>query len=135
MERRRLALDELLVVCDDVQLPFGTIRVRRRGGDGGHRGLESIIYHLGSEEFARLRIGIGGGENPEQWVEQVLSPFTADAEAKVNDIIDVAGQAVECWVMDGVEAAMNRFNAKPIIDVESESKNNGKASAEPDAST
>ena len=135
IDRRGLSLDNLLVVCDDVQLPFGTIRVRRRGGDGGHRGLESIIYHLGSEEFARLRIGIGGGENPEQWVEQVLSPFTKDVEAKVNNVVDVAAQAVECWIKDGVEMAMNRFNAKFIFDVESEIKKNGMASAEPDAST
>jgi PTH1 family peptidyl-tRNA hydrolase len=111
-----LPLEDLLVVCDDVQLPFGKIRLRRGGGDGGHKGLESIIYHTSSEEFPRLRIGIGGGENPEQWIEQVLSPFGGELEPKISDVIDTASDAVECWIRDGIETAMNRFNATSLFD-------------------
>jgi len=110
IDRSKTPLEDLLVVCDDLQLPFGKIRLRRQGSDGGHKGLESIIYHLQSEDFARLRIGIGGGENPEQWVEQVLSPFSEAQETEVAGIIKTAVQAVECWIQDGIEAAMNRFN-------------------------
>jgi len=110
MERSKTPLENLLVVCDDLQLPLGKIRLRRRGGDGGHKGLESIIYHLGSEDFARLRIGIGGGGDPEEWVEQVLSPFTQAQETEVARMMETASQAVLCWIQDGIETAMNRFN-------------------------
>ena len=111
VERSNASLENLLVVCDDLQLPFGKIRLRRRGGEGGHKGLESIIYHLGTEDFARLRIGIGGGDDPEQWVEQVLSPFAEDQEPDVAKIVRTASRVVECWIRDGIEVAMNRFNA------------------------
>jgi PTH1 family peptidyl-tRNA hydrolase len=115
VERSKIPLENLLVVCDDLQLPFGKVRLRRQGGAGGHKGLESIIYHLGSEDFARLRIGVGGGDIPEQWVEQVLSPFSDDQEPEVARIVKTASQAVECWIRDGIEAAMNRFNASDIV--------------------
>jgi PTH1 family peptidyl-tRNA hydrolase len=115
IERSMASPENLLVVCDDLQLPFGKIRLRPQGGAGGHKGLESIIYYLGSEDFARLRIGIGGGDTPEQWVEQVLSPFTKDQESEVARIVKTASQAVESWIRDGIETAMNRFNASDIV--------------------
>ena len=124
----------LLVVCDVVLLPFGKFRLRRGGGDGGHRGLESIIYHLSSEDFPRLRIGIGGGETPEQWVEQVLLPFTSDQEPEVSKVISLASEAVECWIREGVDVAMNRYNSVDVIDTPSESDQDKSVSPKDDSS-
>jgi PTH1 family peptidyl-tRNA hydrolase len=119
VEQSQVPLENLLLICDEIQLPFGKIRLRPHGSDGGHRGLESIIYHLASEEFARLRIGIGGGDKPEEWVEHVLSPISPQLEFQVKKIIETSTQAVECWIREGIFAAMNQFNALEIIDVES----------------
>ena len=115
LKRFPLPLDYLLVVCDDLQLPLGRIRLRRHGSDGGHKGLESIIFQLSSEEFARLRIGIGGGESPERWVEQVLSPIATENKPQLETIIRTAAEVVECWIREGINAAMNRYNAGNIL--------------------
>jgi PTH1 family peptidyl-tRNA hydrolase len=115
LERFQLSTEQLLVVCDDLQLPLGRIRLRPRGGDGGHKGLESVIYHLSSEEFARLRVGIGGGESPEHWVEHVLSPVPKDLEPQIETIIRTATEVVECWIREGIDSAMNRYNAGNIL--------------------
>jgi PTH1 family peptidyl-tRNA hydrolase len=115
LDKLKLPVDRLLVVCDDLHLPLGKIRLRQKGGDGGHRGLESIIYHLETEEFARLRLGIGGGDDPEKWVERVLTPFPGDFAPKIKEMIDTAVLAVEHWINHGIESAMNRFNAASVI--------------------
>lgn len=102
-------LEKLLVVCDDFQIPHGKLRIRRQGSSGGHNGLESIIGLLGGEQFSRLRIGLGGpaGADPKKFV---LGNFTR-AEEKLNkEILDRAVQAVQCWLKDGIEKAMTRFN-------------------------
>ena len=98
----------LLVITDDMDLPLGKLRLRASGGSGGHNGLSSIIDEVESEAFPRLRIGIGrpvGGA-----VEHVLGPFTRGEETQMASILDQAAEAVEAWLEDGVEAAMNRFN-------------------------
>ena len=115
LERFPLPLDYLLVVCDDLQLPLGRIRLRCRGGDGGHKGLESIIFHLSSEEFARLRIGIGGGESPERWAEHVLSPISAENKSQLETSIHTTTEVVECWIRQGIDSAMNSYNAGNIL--------------------
>ena len=115
LDKLHVPVDRLLVVCDDLQLPLGKIRLRRKGGDGGHHGLESIIYQLETEEFARLRLGIGGGDDPEKWVERVLTPFPGDFAPKITEMIDTAVLAVEHWINEGIESAMNRFNAASVI--------------------
>ncbi len=99
----------ILVVCDDVNLPLGRIRIRRSGSDGGHKGLASIIYHLGEEGFPRLRIGIGGGER-DNLVDFVLGDFTPEEEEVIGKVIERAAEACLVVVQEGLEEAMNRYN-------------------------
>jgi PTH1 family peptidyl-tRNA hydrolase len=102
--------DELVVVLDDVALDLGTLRVRERGSHGGHNGLRSLIEVLGSDEFARVRVGIRRGEPQEDLAEYVLSEFPKDDVLVVQEMVGLAGDAVECLVRDGASEAMNRFN-------------------------
>jgi peptidyl-tRNA hydrolase, PTH1 family len=109
--RNELDADGLLVISDDVYLPVGALRIRSRGSSGGHRGLESLEAALGSQEFARLRIGVGRASGAELR-EHVLECFEEDEEAIVTGIVAQAAEAAECWVLEGVTAAMNRFNRR-----------------------
>ncbi|TVM04089.1 MAG: aminoacyl-tRNA hydrolase [Candidatus Brocadia sp. WS118] len=105
----KCTLQELMVVCDDLDLPLGKIRVRRNGGCGGHRGLESIANLLGTTDFPRLRIGIGrplAGE-PGKYV---LSPFSGDEESGAQESVEKACQVLKTWIFEGIEACMNKFN-------------------------
>jgi peptidyl-tRNA hydrolase, PTH1 family len=102
---------ELLVVSDDVYLPVGVLRMRPRGSSGGHRGLESIETSLATREFARLRLGVGHADAPELR-EHVLEQFEADEEAVMAETVARAADAAECWALEGVMAAMNRFNRR-----------------------
>jgi PTH1 family peptidyl-tRNA hydrolase len=105
-----LPTSELLVICDDVHLPVGKLRLRRRGSEGGHHGLASITSRLGSQDFARLRVGIGetpAGLPREQYV---LSRFRRDELPLIEEAINRAALAVELWAYYGLEEAMNRFN-------------------------
>lgn len=104
------APSEMLVVCDDVNLPLGRIRLRRRGGDGGHKGLRSIIDVLGTEEFSRLRMGIGKPDTPESLEEYVLAPVPDDHVQEVRKMVQRAADAVMCWSKQGLDAAMVLFN-------------------------
>jgi len=104
-------LDELLVIADDVYLPLGMIRLRARGSDGGHRGLESIEGALGTREYARLRIGVGEAK-AEVLREHVLEVPSVDEDALMEESIRIAADAVECWIGEGLLAAMNRFNRR-----------------------
>ena len=106
----RAPLDRLLVIYDDVDLPFGALRVRLGGSSGGHHGVESIITALGSGQFARLRIGIGRPSDGRDVTEHVLSRFSEEEEAVLGDILDTAADAVLTWTREGIVAAMNRFN-------------------------
>ena len=107
--------DELLVVCDDFQLPIGKLRLRLRGSDGGHNGLYSIIYHLQSDEFPRLRCGIASPTMPTDknlLADFVLAPFTADELPVVHEMTTQAKDACLLALTDGVTKAMNVFNKK-----------------------
>ena len=107
----RLAPVRLLVAVDDADLPLGEIRMRARGSSGGHHGLESIEQHLGTREFARLRIGIGRtADGRREITDHVLAPFTAAESAVVEQVLTAAAAQAECWLDDGIEMAMNRFN-------------------------
>ncbi|GMV37403.1 MAG: peptidyl-tRNA hydrolase [Fimbriimonadales bacterium] len=106
-----LGPDRLLVLADDLALPLGRIRIRLRGSGGGQRGLEHIIQTLGTEEFARLRIGIDPA-NPGQAVEHVLSPFHREEQPVVKEVLERVVAAVRMWLRDGPEKAMNEFNRK-----------------------
>lgn len=113
---RKLNLKDLLVVCDDVNLPLGRIRIRPQGSDGGHKGLQSIVYSLGSEMFSRLRIGVGAGEKApslqgeEDLAEYVLRPFTKKKLKAVRCSIERATEACRVWAIEGIATAMNIFN-------------------------
>ncbi|MFQ5906599.1 MAG: aminoacyl-tRNA hydrolase, partial [bacterium] len=106
-----VSLENLLVVCDDCELPFGKIRLRRKGQHGGHRGLESIIYHLKTEEFPRLRLGI---EKPPDvdLAEYVLGEFEPAEKEKLPVVLEEAGRAAMLFLEYGVEKAMSLVNRK-----------------------
>lgn len=100
---------DVLVVCDDLNLPVGKIRIRPGGSDGGQKGLRDVSAHLGTDKYPRLRIGIGGA--PEgQAVDYVLGRFRGPERAQIADALILASQAVAVWVAQDVHAAMNRFN-------------------------
>ncbi|MCK4271168.1 aminoacyl-tRNA hydrolase [bacterium] len=111
IEGYQVDLDRLLVICDDTNLPLGKIRLRRSGSDGGHRGLESIIYHLASENFPRLRMGIGPLPENQDMVTFVLANFEPEEEILVTRMVQLAAEAASCFLQDGIEDAMNRYNA------------------------
>lgn len=100
----------LLIVCDEVQLPLGSVRIRPDGSPGGHHGLQSCLEALGSEAVPRLRLGVGTKDMPKELSEFVLSPFRSAERPVVQDMIAQAVAACEAWVKDGVEAAMSRYN-------------------------
>jgi PTH1 family peptidyl-tRNA hydrolase len=108
--------EDLLVVCDDFQLPLGQLRLRLRGSDGGHNGLYSIIYHLQTEDFPRLRCGIASSRMPadkNQMADFVLARFGAEELPIVNEMIPQAKDACLCALTDGLTNAMNVYNKKP----------------------
>lgn len=106
----KMTADDLTVVHDDMDIPAGTVRIRKKGSSGGHNGIKSIIAHVGGENFARVRIGVG--RPPAGWtvINHVLAPFLAEDAPKIREAISYLLPAVECIVTDGVELAMNRYN-------------------------
>ncbi|MCL6610443.1 MAG: aminoacyl-tRNA hydrolase [Peptococcaceae bacterium] len=107
----KIPLAGLVVITDDIDLPPGKIRIRSRGGHGGHRGMESIIEKLGSGDFARVRIGIGRPPNPGYDVaDWVLGRLTREEETLAGQALERAADAVITLISEGPEAAMNRFN-------------------------
>jgi PTH1 family peptidyl-tRNA hydrolase len=104
---------DLLVIVDEVQLETGRLRVRPSGSAGGHNGLKSVIGSLGSDAFARLRIGVGRGDSRRDLADHVLARFDADERETIADAIGRAADAAEIFVSDGPAEAMNRFNRKP----------------------
>lgn len=104
--------DNLLVISDDVNLSLGVFRMRIRGGDGGHNGLASIIESIGTTQFPRLRVGTKGSEDslPEDLSPYVLGKFAGSERLKLREIIEKASDAVECFLEQGIDIAMSRFN-------------------------
>ena len=110
----QLPLPQLIVAVDDADLPFGEIRLRPGGSSGGHHGLESIEQHLGSREFARLRIGIGRKDGARQITNYVLGKFEPAEQELLEKILERAANQVECWLAAGLQKAMSQFNG--VID-------------------
>ena len=106
----RVDLPDLLVVCDDVNLPLGRLRARPGGSDGGHNGLRSVAQALGTIEYPRLRLGVGRGDGRGDLAGHVLARFDAAERDEVTEMIARSADAVETWVRHGVEQTMNRFN-------------------------
>ena len=106
----KLNSGDLIVVHDDMDIPVGTVRIRKQGSSGGHNGIKSILSHVGSEEFARVRIGIG--RPPAGWtvINHVLAPFAPEDLPKIREAIAYLLPAVTCIVTDGTDFAMNRYN-------------------------
>lgn len=103
---------DLLVVLDDVNLELGRLRTRARGSAGGHNGLRSIIGSLGSEDFARLRIGVGRGDDRRDLADHVLARFDADERASIVEAVSRSADAAELFVAEGIGPVMNRYNKK-----------------------
>jgi PTH1 family peptidyl-tRNA hydrolase len=105
----KLEPQDILSVCDDLSLPLGKIRLRPGGSDGGQKGLRDITAHMGTDQFPRLRIGIGDHGDIDA-ADFVLSRFRNPERALIDDTLILATQAVAVWVTQGIDAAMNRFN-------------------------
>jgi len=106
---KRIALSDILVICDDADLKLGNIRIKPKGSDGGHRGLRSIIENLGTESFPRLRIGIGKEGDLKY---HVLAPFGKNEIEKVVKVEEKATDAVLCWLTKGITETMNIYNTR-----------------------
>jgi peptidyl-tRNA hydrolase, PTH1 family len=104
---------EVLIVHDELDLPFGRLKLKLAGGTGGHRGLESIREHLGHADFARLRVGIGRPPIGVEAAAFVLSPFSSDEAERLPELLEGAAAACEAWLNLGIGPAMNRVNARP----------------------
>jgi len=112
LSRKKTELCDLLVVCDDVNLSLGIMRVRAGGSAGGHNGLASIIEYLGSDGFARLRVGIGKDTENANLSGYVLSVFKKAEEAILDEVVETSVDCCETWINEGVEGAANQFNLK-----------------------
>jgi PTH1 family peptidyl-tRNA hydrolase len=116
VRKHDIALGELLIIYDDLDLPLGKIRLRQSGGSGGHKGMNSIIAALGSEDFPRIRVGIGRPEvegqsiSEDDIVNYVLSDFPPREEAIIKPVIATVAEAIEYFLAQGIEAAMSQFN-------------------------
>ena len=127
----KVEIGDLLVVTDDVNLPLGRLRARARGSAGGHNGFKSIRQHLGTDAFARLRVGVGRGDARRDLADHVLATFAADERQVIEDAIAAAADAVVMFVAEGIEPVMNRFNAPPAAEEErSESQERSQKSSQ-----
>lgn len=109
----KLPLEDLLVVCDDLNLDVGRLRLRASGSAGGQKGLQNIIQVLGTEDFARLRIGIGRPPGKMDAADYVLSRFLSEERETIDEALLAAADGVEFWVKDGCDRAMNKVNTTP----------------------
>jgi len=116
VHKQHVPLSGLLIIYDDLDLPTGKIRLRKSGSSGGHKGINSIISALGSEDFPRIRVGIGRPQLEEQSVNEdaivnyVLSDFSPREEAIIKPVIATISEAIDCFLTQGIEAAMGKFN-------------------------
>ncbi len=109
----KLEPDHLLVVADDINLDIGVIRIRRSGSHGGQKGLRSIAQSIGTDEYARLRLGVGRLDSGRDATSYVLSPFRASERDRAEEAVWRAADAVQCALSEGLDAAMSRFNGPP----------------------
>ena len=117
VSKRNILLSDLLIICDDLDLPLGKIRLRQGGGSGGHKGMASIIAALGSDSFPRIRVGIGRphvegipSTDEDAIVNYVLSDFTPRENEIIKPTISRVAEAIDCFLTQGIEVAMGKFN-------------------------
>lgn len=108
----KLSPKEIIVIYDDISLPIGQLRIRGKGSAGGHNGIKSIIQCLGSEDFLRIKVGVGS--KPEKWdlADFVLSRFSDEENKIIRDALGEAADACECIISQGIQSAMNKYNGK-----------------------
>ncbi len=110
LRQKPLVLTDILVVTDDIALPLGKLRLRAEGSAGGHNGLKSLIAHLHGQNFPRLRVGVGAPRDPTVQIDFVLGQFSKREQAEADEAVDRAVVALETWLGEGIERAMNEFN-------------------------
>ena len=110
----KLGPEDVLVVHDDMDIPAGTIRIRKKGSAGGHNGIKSLIAHIGSEKFIRVRIGIGRPLPGRTVINHVSEPFAAEDVPRIAEAIEYLQPAVDCIINEDVDMAMNRYNPKKV---------------------
>ena len=116
----KVELADVLIVADDVNLPLGRLRARPGGSAGGHNGFKSICQHLGTDAWARLRVGVGRGDERRDLADHVLARFEPGERPIIEDAIAQAADAVAMFVAEGIAPVMNRYNAPPAADESSE---------------
>ena len=114
MDYYKLDLEELIIICDDINLPVGQIRVRPKGSAGGHNGLKNIIQHLGTEEFTRVRIGVGAKPDGSDLIKHVLGRFSREDDGMIRDVFALAEKALLAIMTESVSEAMNQVNGVKI---------------------
>ena len=112
LKKYRIDLDNLLIICDDIDLEFGRLKIKPSGSSGGHRGLKSIIDKIGSQEFSRLRMGIGRPLKSIKAAEYVLSAFNRREKTQLREILEMASSCCRLWVRKNITETMNIFNAR-----------------------
>ena len=112
LNKHKIPLERLMVVTDDIALPFGTLRMRGKGSDGGHNGLKNIQELLGTQQYPRLKFGVGSNFHKGQQVDYVLSPFTDEEEEALPQFISQAAEGILSFIAIGLDRTMNSFNQK-----------------------
>ncbi|MFY9597647.1 MAG: aminoacyl-tRNA hydrolase [Dysgonamonadaceae bacterium] len=112
LQKEKIPIENLLVIVDDLALPFGTLRLKSKGSDGGHKGLKNIQEVLGTQQYARLRFGIGNDYPPGSRVDYVLSDFTDEEKELLPERIETACDVVRTFCLSGIDVAMNLYNNK-----------------------
>lgn len=106
----KIPFDHILIVGDDIDIPLGTLRLRKSGSSGGQNGLKHILQRLGTQEIARVRFGVGRPPGRREAADHVLAPFKGDEAILAEEVVDRTVQAVEAWLTDGIDLAMTRYN-------------------------
>ena len=106
----KLPNEDLLVLCDDLNLPVGKLRFRSRGSSGGQKGLENIVQRLATEDFSRLRVGVGTAPEGWDWADYVLGKFTSEELPVIEEAMRQAADAVAVWAREGITFCMNQYN-------------------------
>lgn len=130
MQQLKIPMENILVVVDDLALPFGTIRLRKKGSAGGHNGLKNIDYCLVSDNYARLRLGIGNGFAAGGQVDFVLGELLLEEKRILPEVLKTTTEVIKAFVLEGVDSAMNKFNKRKIQSSSSSESNSSTKKAE-----
>ena len=114
MDYYKLTTDEIVIIYDDISMPVGQVRIRPKGSAGGHNGIKSIIAHLGTQEFPRIKIGVGAKPEHGDLVKHVLGRFSKEDDAKIRDVFALAEEGLLAILQEDVKTAMNAVNGKKV---------------------